>query len=134
MKEKQQIIKDFLEDWYYMDQFYTEHPDLKSVDFKTIPQFINEIQLAEDDNLIDVENMFLHWIQNQYTYSKSKAEAIVSILNDFDEKWNQKANELNKRQYFVNVPIYKNNFVTIIQYEITNDKIDNFEEITINFA
>lgn len=29
MTEKEQIIKDFLDDWYDMENFYEEHPELK---------------------------------------------------------------------------------------------------------
>lgn len=134
MSEKQQIIKDFLEDWYDMNQFHTEHPDLKSVYFKTIPQFLEEVQLAEDDNMFDVETMFLHWVQNQYAYSKSKAEAIVSIVNDFNNEWNQKSNTLNKKDYLLQVSIYKDNLVKIIKYKVIDDKILDVIETPIEFA
>lgn len=134
MTEKQQIIKDFLKDWYDMNQFYTEHPDLKSAKFKSIPQFLNEIQLDKDDNMFDVETMFLHWVQNQYTYSKSKAETIVSIVSDFNDEWNQKSNSMNKKDYLFLVPIYKNNFIKIIEYNIIDDEIQDVNKATIKFA
>ena len=89
MTEKERIIKDFLEDWYDIEQFYKEHPDLQNVNFKTIISFLNEIQLNEDDNISDVEHMFLHWIQGQYLYSKTKAEAIIEYREkngDFKKK------------------------------------------------
>ena len=50
MTEKEQIIKDFLDDWYDMEHFYDEHPELKNVTFRNIITFLNEVQLNEDDN------------------------------------------------------------------------------------
>ena len=57
MTEKEQIIKDFLDDWYNMDEFYEQHPELKNVTFRNIITFLSEVQLDEDDNISDVEHI-----------------------------------------------------------------------------
>lgn len=134
MTEKQKIIKDFLEDWYDMPEFYKEHPDFESFEFKTIPQFLNEIQLYEDHNIFDVKNMFLHWIQHQYNYSKSKAEAIVSIISDFNDQWNQNSIELKQNDYILQVPIYKKQSIKLIEYKMINYQIKETLETLIEFA
>ena len=90
-----------------MEHFYEEHPELKNVTFKNIITFLNEIQLNEDTNISDVEHMFLHWIQGRYIYSKTKAEAIASILQDFKDHYNQKDNNLNKENFYLQSPVHQ---------------------------
>ena len=134
MTEKEQIIKDFLDDWYNMDEFYEHHPELKNVTFRNIITFLSEVQLDEDDNVYDVEHMFLHWIQGQYLYSKPKAEAIVSILQDFKDHYNQKYNNLNKKDFHLQSPVYQYNKIQIFELHIINKNIESMTEITITFA
>lgn len=121
MTEKEQIIKDFLDDWYDMEHFYEEHPELKNVTFRNIITFLNEVQLNEDDNISDVEHMFLHWIQGQYLYSKTKAEAIVSILQDFKDHYNQTDNNLNKN---VNKNTVETELNSLLKYQVSNNHLD----------
>ena len=134
MTEKQQIIKDFLDDWYDMNAFYEEHPDLQNVEFKNIITFLSEVQLDDDDNVYDVEHMFLHWIQGQYLYTKTKAEAIVSIFQDFKDHYNQKDNNLIKEDFYIHSPIHSYNKIQIFEFHIINKNIESMVEITITFA
>lgn len=134
MTEKEQIIKDFLDDWYDMEKFYVEHPELENVKFKSIVSFLNEIQLDEDDNIHDVEHIFLHWIQGQYLYSKTKAEAIVSILQDFKDHYNQTDNNLNKEDFYLQSPVHQYNKIQIFEFHIINKNIESMTEIIITFA
>ena len=134
MTEKEQIIKDFLEDWYDMGEFYVEHPELENVNFNSITSFLNEIKLDEDDNIHDVEHMFLHWIQGQYLYSKTKAEAIVSILQDFKDYYNHTDNNMNKEDFYLQSPIHSYNKIQIFEFHIVNKEIKSMIEITITFA
>ena len=134
MTEKEQIIKDFLEDWYDIGKFYVEHPELENVNFNSITSFLNEIQLDEDDNIHDVEHMFLHWIQGQYLYSKTKAEAIVSILQDFKDYYNHIDNNMNKEDFYLQSPIHSYNKIQIFEFHIVNKEIKSMIEITITFA
>lgn len=134
MTEKQQIIKDFLDDWYDMDEFYEQHPELKNVNFRNIITFLSEVQLDDDDNVYDVEHMFLHWIQGQYIYTKTKAEAIVSIFQDFKDHYNQKDNNLIKEDFYLHSPIHSYNKIQIFEFHIVNKNIESMTEITITFA
>lgn len=134
MTEKEKIIKDFLEDWYDMEQFVEEHPELKNVNFKSIISFLSEVKLDEDYNIHDVEHMFLHWIQGQYLYSKTKAEAIVSILQDFKDHYNHKDNNLNKEDFYLQLPVHSYNKIQIFEFHIINKEIKSMTEITITFA
>lgn len=134
MTEKEQIIKDFLEDWYDIGEFYVEHPELENVNFNSITSFLNKIQLDEDDNIHDVEHMFLHWIQGQYLYSKTKAEAIVSILQDFKDYYNHTDNNMNKEDFYLQSPIHNYNKIQIFEFHIVNKEIKSMIEITITFA
>lgn len=134
MTEKEQIIKDFLDDWYDMEHFYEEHPELKNVTFRNIITFLNEVQLNEDDNISDIEHMFLHWIQGQYLYSKPKAEAIVSIFQDFKDHYNQIDNNLNKEDFYLQSPVHQYNKIQIFEFHIVNKNIESMTEIIITFA
>ena len=134
MTEKEQIIKDFLEDWYDMGEFYVEKPELGNVNFNNITSFLNEIQIDEDDIIHDVEHMFLHWIQGQYLYSKTKAEAIVSILQDFKDYYNHTDNNMNKEDFYLQSPIHSYNKIQIFEFHIVNKEIKSMTEINITFA
>ena len=81
-----------------------------------------------------MSNIFLHWIQGQYLYSKPKAEAIVSILQDFKDHYNQKDNNLNKEDFYLQSPVHQYNKIQIFELHIINKNIESMTEITITFA
>lgn len=134
MTEKEQIIKDFLNDWYNMEQFAEEHPELKDVKFKSILSFLIEIQLNDYNSIYNVEHVFSNWVQGQYIYSKTKAKAIVSIIQDFKDFWNQTSNHLNRDDYYVQAPIYQENLLKMIEYHIINNNIKSVNTYYISFA
>lgn len=134
MTEKEQIIKDFLDYYDDMYEFTVENPELEDIKFKNIITFLNKIQLDDDDNVYDVEHMFLHWIQGQYLYTKTKAEAIVSILQDFKDHYNKKDNNLIKEDFYLHSPIHSYNKIQIFEFHIINKNIESMVEITITFA
>lgn len=134
MTEKEQIIKDFLDYYDDMYEFTVEHPELENVKFTNIITFLNKVQLDEDDNISDVEHIFLNWIQGQYLYSKAKAEAIVSILQDFKDHYNQTDNNLNKEDFYLQSPVHQYNKIQVFEFHIINKNIESMTEITITFA
>lgn len=134
MTEKEQIIKDFLTYWDDMYEFTVENPELENVTFKNLIDFLREIQLDDEDNVFDMEDVFLHWIQGQYLYSKPKAEAIVSILQDFKDHYNQTNNNLNKEDFYLYSPVHSYNKIQIFEFHIINKNIESMIEITITFT
>ena len=134
MTEKEQIIKDFLTYWDDMYEFTVENPELENVTFKNLIDFLRKIQLDDEDNVFDMEDVLLHWIQGQYLYSKPKAEAIVSILQDFKDHCNQTNNNLNKEDFYLHSPVHSYNKIQIFEFHIINKNIESMIEITITFT